>query len=104
MSISMFFFNLNCLFQAIQRLSRNDREVIKESCVILTRVFTTVEFKEKMEAFKEEPENLGLNILNEEEEIEETTFEEEIEMLNQTSLNKGIKIFSKDRRMALLTN
>lgn len=76
------------LLGAIQRLSRNDREVIKESCVILTRVFTTVEFKEKMEAFKEEPENLGLNILNEEEEIEETTFEEEIEMLNQTSLNK----------------
>lgn len=100
----MVFFYLNCLFQAIQRLSNNDREVIKESCVILTRLFTTMEFKEKMETFQKEPEKLGLNILNEEEEITETTFEEELEMLDQTSQNKGIKIFSKDRRMVLLTN
>lgn len=56
--------------------------MIKEFCVILIRVFIIVEFKEKMEVFKEEFENLGLNIFNEEEEIEEMIFEEEIEMLN----------------------
>lgn len=84
----------------------NGREVIKECCVILTRIFTTVEFKEKMETYKKEPEKLGLYILNEEEENMETTLEEETEKLDTISLNKGInfKVFSKDRQMVLLTN
>lgn len=55
-------------FHAIQRLNKNDREVIKECCVILIRVFTTIEFKEKMETFKKEPEQLGLFILYEDKE------------------------------------
>lgn len=99
-----YFFHLRDLFQAIERLSKNDPEVIKECCVMLTRVFTTVEFKEKMETFKKEPEKLGLYILNEDEENIEN-FEEEPEKLDQIFLHEGIIVFyPKDRHVDLLTN
>lgn len=106
MSIWIIFY-LHDLFQAIQRLNTNDREVIKECCVILTRVFTTIEFKEKMETFKKEPEKLGLSILYEDEENIEN-FEEESEKLDPVFLHEGIIVFFflKDRHMDLhvLTN
>lgn len=71
---------------------------------MLTRVFTTVEFKEKMETFKKEPEKLGLCILNEDEENIEN-FEEEPEKLDQIFLHEGIIVFyPKDRHVDLLTN
>lgn len=75
------FFSIN-LFQAIRRLSEDDHEVIKESCVILNRVFTTVEFKDTMETFEKEPEKLGQHILIKEEE-EMKSFEKNPEKLGQ---------------------
>lgn len=75
------------LFQAIRRLSKDDHEVIKECCVILNRVFTTVEFIDTMETLAKEPEKLGQYILDKEEE-EMKIFEKEPEQLGQDISNK----------------
>lgn len=85
------------MFQAIRRLSEDDHEVIKESCVILNRVFTTVEFKDTMETFEKEPEKLGQHILIKEEE-EMKSFEKNPEKLGQHIRIKGeeeMKSFEK---------
>lgn len=75
------------LLQAIRRLSENDHEVIKESCVILNRVFTTVEFKDTMKTFGKEPEKLGQHILIKEEE-EMKIFEKESKKFGEPFLGK----------------
>lgn len=77
------------MFQAIRRLSKDDHEVIKESCVILNRVFTTVEFKDTMEAFEKEPEKLGQHILIKEEK-ETKIFEKEPEKFGQPLLSEDV--------------
>lgn len=74
-------------FQAIRRISKDDHKMIKECCVILNRVFTTVEFINTMETFEKEPEKLGQHILNKEEE-EMKTLEKEPEKMGQRILNK----------------
>lgn len=86
-------FSIN-LFQAIRRLSEDDHEVIKESCVILNRVFTTVEFKDTMETFEKEPEKLGQHILIKEEE-EMKSFEKKPEKLGQPLLSEDVMYFIK---------
>lgn len=72
--------------------------MIKESCIILNRVFTTVEFKDTMETFKNEPEKMGQHILIKEEE-EMDIFGKEPEKLAQHILDKEeeeMKIFEEE--------
>lgn len=89
------------MFQAIRRLSNDDHKLMSDSCVILNKVFTTLEFNNSIETFEEEPEELGQHILNEEEakknpNILSESFEKKSGEFGQYFSSEGIKaLFQK---------
>lgn len=89
------------MFQAIRRLSNDDHKLMSDSCVILNKVFTTLEFNNTIETFEEEPEELGQHILNEEEaknnpNILSESFEKKSGEFGQHFSSEGIKaLFQK---------
>lgn len=73
---------------------------MSDCCVILNKVFTTLEFNNTIETFEEEPEELGQHILNEEEEkknpnIFSESFEKKYAEFGLHFLNEGINALFK---------
>lgn len=73
---------------------------MSDCCVILNKVFTTLEFHNTIETFEEEPEGLGQHILNEEEakknpNILSKSFEKKPGEFGLHFSNEGIKALFK---------